>query len=68
MTYKKWNKLGIVSQKDLPAKISYRLIRPDGDDGPLYLVSKNYEKLLHWNRSLRFAISIGTFADNLTYD
>ena len=42
-----------------------RLIRPDGKTGDYYLVLNNYEKLLHWNRSLRFAITIGIFADYL---
>ena len=35
-----------------------RLIRPDGKSGDYYLVLNNYEKLLHWNRSLRFAITL----------
>ena len=47
------------------SKTKLRLVRPDGGAGPLFLVSSNYEKLLHWNRSLRFAISIGIFADKI---
>lgn len=65
MSYKNWADLGIKSKQNLPLKNNFRLIRPDGDDGPIYLVSMNYEKLLNWNRSLRFAISIGLFSDIL---
>ena len=40
------------------------LIIPDGDiDSPKYLVFQNYEKILKWNRSLRFAITVCTLAD-----
>ena len=65
MSYKNWAHLGIKSKQNLPLKNNFRLIRPDGNDGPIYLVSMNYEKLLNWNRSLRFAISIGLFSDIL---
>ncbi len=65
MSYKNWAHLGIKSKQNLPLKNNFRLIRPDGDDGPIYLVSMNYERLLNWNRSLRFAISIGLFSDIL---
>ena len=65
MSYKNWANLGIKSKQNLPLKNNFRLVRPDGDDGPIYLVSMNYEKLLNWNRSLRFAISIGLFSDIL---
>lgn len=65
MSYKNWAHLGIKSKQNLSLKNNFRLIRPDGDDGPIYLVSMNYEKLLNWNRSLRFAISIGLFSDIL---
>ncbi len=36
------------------------LIRPDGEDGPIYVVFDNFLRLLEWNRSLRFAITVGT--------
>tara|TARA_B100000963_G_C22580493_1_gene650594 strand:- start:624 stop:1610 length:987 start_codon:yes stop_codon:yes gene_type:complete len=43
-----------------------RLVKPDGKVSDVYMVFNNYEKLLNWNRSLRFAITIGIFADLLT--
>jgi membrane-bound lytic murein transglycosylase B len=41
------------------------IIRPDGDDGPIYIVFDNFLKLLEWNRSLRFAITVGTLSDKI---
>jgi membrane-bound lytic murein transglycosylase B len=41
------------------------LIRPDGDEGPIYIVFDNFLKLLEWNRSLRFAITVGTLSDKI---
>ena len=41
------------------------LIRPDGEDGPIYIVFDNFLRLLEWNRSLRFAITVGTFSDKI---
>ena len=41
------------------------LIRPDGEDGPIYIVFDNFLKLLEWNRSLRFAITVGTLSDKI---
>jgi len=42
------------------------LIQPDGKiDTPAYLVFSNYEKILKWNRSLRFGISVCTLANKI---
>jgi membrane-bound lytic murein transglycosylase B len=41
------------------------IIRPDGEDGPIYIVFDNFLKLLEWNRSLRFAITVGTLSDKI---
>ena len=41
------------------------LIRPDGEDGPIYIVFDNFLRLLEWNRSLRFAITGGTLSDKI---
>jgi len=41
------------------------LIRPDGEDGPIYIVFDNFLRLLEWNRSLRFAITVGTLSDKI---
>lgn len=41
------------------------VIRPDGEDGPIYIVFDNFLRLLEWNRSLRFAITVGTLSDKI---
>jgi membrane-bound lytic murein transglycosylase B len=68
MTYEQWKDLGVVSDIKLPPKTLFQLVKPDGTSGPAYLVSNNYQKLLHWNRSLRFAIAAGLFSDQLRHD
>ena len=32
---------------------------------PAYLVFENYEKILKWNRSLRFALAVCTLKDKI---
>ena len=62
----KWKKKGIVNfdNSDLKTNFKAALIRPDGKPNtPTYLVFENYEKILEWNRSLRFGISICTLAN-----
>ena len=63
-----WTKKGVVSfdGTELPKKYKAALILPDGKDNtPMYLVFENYEKILKWNRSLRFAISVCTLAGKI---
>ena len=62
----KWKKKGVVTfdGTDLKTHLSAALILPDGKpDTPAFLVFENYEKILKWNRSLRFGISVCTLAD-----
>ena len=65
---KDWVKKGIL----IPEKFKInpntkaRLVKPDGKVSDVFMVFNNYEKLLNWNRSLRFAITIGIFADLLS--
>ncbi len=64
---KDWIKLGVKLPNDfkINPNTKARLVKPDGDISDIYMVFNNYEKLLNWNRSLRFAITIGIFADYL---
>ena len=64
---KEWIKMGVVIPKDfnINSNTKARLVKPDGKISEVYMVFNNYEKLLNWNRSLRFAITIGVFADLL---
>ena len=62
----KWKKKGVINfdGSDLKKDFKAALIRPDGKpDTPTYLVFGNYEKILKWNRSLRFGISVCTLAN-----
>ena len=63
---KKWKKKGVINfdGTDLNTNLRAALIIPDGKPNtPAYLVFSNYEKILKWNRSLRFGISVCTLAD-----
>ena len=62
---KKWKKKGVVNfdGTDLKTNFKAALILPDGESNtPAFLVFENYEKILKWNRSLRFGISVCTLA------
>ena len=62
----KWKKMGVVmlDGSDLDLNLKAALIITDGKEGtPTYLIFQNYEKILKWNRSLRFAISVCTLAE-----
>lgn len=63
---KKWKKKGITNfdGTELNSNLKAALILPDGKEGsPAFLVFENYEKILKWNRSLRFGISVCTLAN-----
>ena len=63
---KSWKKKGIVIADDFnpSANLKAALIMPDGKpNSPTYIVFSNYEKILQWNRSLRFGITVCTLAD-----
>ena len=63
---KKWKSKGVVNMDgtDLKTNLKAALILPDGKpDSPAFLVFENYEKILKWNRSLRFGISVCTLAN-----
>jgi membrane-bound lytic murein transglycosylase B len=65
-TISKWKKLGVLFDENINLDQNYKaaLILPDGKvDSPTFLVFHNYEKILNWNRSLRFAISVCTLAE-----
>ena len=62
----KWKKKGIVKFDGTELKNNFEsaLILPDGKtSSPAFLVFANYEKILKWNRSLRFGISVCTLAN-----
>ena len=61
----KWKQIGIVNFDGSELQTNYKaaLILPDGKpETPTFLVFSNYEKILKWNTSLRFGISVCTLA------
>ena len=61
-----WKRKGVVihNEMQLKSNVEASLILPDGKpDSPIFLVFNNYEKILKWNRSLRFGVSICTLAE-----
>ena len=68
MKISKWKRKGVIKIDASEFKVNYKaaLIMPDGKPGsPTYLVFSNYEKILKWNRSLRFGISVCTLANKI---
>ena len=62
----KWKKKGVVNfdGSELKTDLKAALILPDGkSETPTFLVFDNYEKILKWNRSLRFGICVCTLAE-----
>ncbi len=65
---KKWKRKGVLNFDGTELQSNYKaaLILPDGKPNtPAYLVFENYEKILQWNRSLRFGISVCTLANKI---
>ena len=60
-----WKEKGVVNLDGSELQTNYKaaLIFPDEKpDTPMFLVFNNYEKILKWNRSLRFGITVCTLA------
>jgi membrane-bound lytic murein transglycosylase B len=65
---KDWDKLGIrrTNGKPLPeVDIDASLLVPAGYKGPAFLVYKNYNTIMVWNRSHLYALAVGHLADRL---
>lgn len=65
-TYQEWIKSGVrfrSSLPNIPANTSLKLVIPDGGDGRAYLVSKNFDVIMSWNRSTYFALTVGLLSD-----
>lgn len=64
----RWAKLGVTDvhgnalpNLDLPAA----LIVPAGHTGPVFLVYKNFDVIMRWNRSEFYALAVGRLADRI---
>jgi membrane-bound lytic murein transglycosylase B len=69
LTIKSWKEKGIVDIQQINDKYKAALIIPDlavlegNKNSPAFLVFGNYEKILKWNRSLRFGVTVCTLAN-----
>lgn len=62
----RWQALGVrrSNGRALPGRnLEASLLIPDGPDGPAFLVYHNFRVLLRWNRSISFAVAVGTLSD-----
>ena len=68
-TIKLWKKKGIVDIELINNQKKAALVIPDlavpegKENSPAFLVFDNYEKILKWNRSLRFGVTVCTLAN-----
>ena len=68
LSLKEWSNYNILnSNKDKLPLVNHRarLIMPDNIGQYGYLVYKNFESLLNWNRSNYFAIAVGNLSDSI---
>ncbi len=67
-----WDALGIrrLSGDNLPDRdLMASVVQPDEDKkfARVYLVYDNYRAIMHWNKSHKFAIAVGTLADSIAH-
>lgn len=63
-----WQRLGVrrADGRDLPkADLKAAVILPTGHKGPAFLVYRNFDAILAWNRSILYAVAVGHLADRL---
>lgn len=64
----RWQELGVRRSNGtaLPRRnLEASLLLPDGPEGQAYVVYDNFRVLMKWNRSIAFALSVGSLADEL---
>jgi membrane-bound lytic murein transglycosylase B len=63
-----WRKLGVTRAggERLPrADMSGAILLPQGHAGPAFLVYRNFDAILTWNRAINYALAVGHLADRL---
>lgn len=63
-----WQKLGVRRSDggDLPVvELTGAIIVPMGHRGPAFLVYRNFDAILTWNRSILYAVAVGHLADRI---
>lgn len=63
-----WHAMGVrrLDGGDLPKRdLKAAIVLGDGKTGPAFLVYDNYHTILKWNRSIFFAVAVGSLADRI---
>lgn len=60
-----WKNIGFSFKKNYQENQPLRLVIPDSNFNECYLVSKNFNVILGWNRSNYFALTVFLFADEI---
>ncbi len=64
-----WAALGVITlPPGLPAGTRAALLAPAGDQGPAWLVTRNYQAIWQYNRADAYALAIGLLSDALRGD
>ncbi len=67
-TVKEWIKLGVNPVQKISSsekEVEARLVMPMGVNGPKFLTYPNYDKIMRWNNSSLYALSVGLLANML---
>jgi len=62
---KYWEKYGIIFKNKYNRNQLMRLVIPDSKDNQVFLVSKNFDVILDWNRSNYFALTVFLLSDEV---
>ena len=60
-----WEKYGIIFKNKYNKNQLMRLVIPDSEDNQIFLVSKNFDVILDWNRSNYFALTVFLLSDEI---
>lgn len=64
-----WRKLGVTQADGRPlprlANMTGAILLPQGHAGPAFLVYRNFDAILTWNRAIPYALAVGHLSDRL---
>ena len=64
-TKKFWERIGISFKNNYNETVPFRLIIPDLEEKQFFLVTKNFDVILDWNRSNYFALTVFLLSDEV---
>lgn len=65
---REWSRMGVRQADGKPlskSAITGAIVLPQGHEGPAFLVYRNFDVIMQWNRSINYALAIGHLADRL---